>query len=61
MIEGMKVRFIPLATGELEGLFLSYGIDVDEVYDVVGYGDKVLVKVGNRLVDVYPSRLEVME
>jgi len=57
----MKVRFIPMNDGTLEGLYLSYGIELGQVYEVLGFGEKVIIRVGNRMIDVYPSRLEIVD
>ena len=60
-MNNIKVRFIPMDNGEIEGLYKSYGVKIGEVYSVLGFGDKVFVKIGNKIIDVFPSRLEIVE
>lgn len=55
------VEFIPMTDGSIEGLYLSYGVKLGEAYEVLAYGEKVLIQVGQRLIDVFPSRLKVVE
>lgn len=57
----MKVRFIADSNGEIEGLYKGYNVSLDETYEVIGFGAKVFIKVNNRILDVFPSRLEVVD
>jgi hypothetical protein len=57
----MRVRILPTISGDLEGLYKSYDIKLGEVYPVLGFGEKVIIRVGNRMIDVFPSRLEIVD
>lgn len=61
-IVDMRVKFIPMnSDGDLEGLYKSYNVKLGESYPVIGYGEKILIRVGNRIIDVFPSRLEIVD
>ena len=55
------VRFIPDNNNDLEGLYKSYGITLDDEYEGLNFGDKVLIRVKDRMIDVYPSRLRIVK
>lgn len=60
----MKVRFIQGSLGkeEFEDLCQKNNIDTKTgKYEVLGYGSKVFVRVGNKIIDVFPSRLEIVD
>lgn len=55
----MRVRFVPRS--EDNDIVEKYDIDRNGVYEVLGYGSKVFIRVGNKIIDVFPSRLEIVE
>ena len=55
----MKVRFV--SRPDDSDIIEKYNITRDGVYEVLGYGAKVFIKVGNKIIDVFPSRLEIVE
>lgn len=57
----MKVKFIPTNSGDIEGLYKSYGIELETEYEVLAFAEKVIIRVGNRMIDVFPSRLEIVD
>lgn len=57
----MKVKFVPMDNGELEGLYKSYNVELGKTYEILGFGEKVVIRVGNRMIDVFPSRLEIVD
>lgn len=60
-MKNMNVKFIPASDGDIEGLYKSYGVKLEETYPVLGFGEKVIIRVGNRMIDVFPSRLEIVD
>jgi hypothetical protein len=55
----MKVRFLPRPDDN--DIIEKYNITRGGVYEVLGYGAKVFIRVGNKIIDVFPSRLEIVE
>ena len=55
----MKVRFLPRLDDN--DIIEKYNITRDGIYEVLGYGAKVFIRVGNKIIDVFPSRLEIVE
>ena len=58
----MKVRFIANSETKKESQLIK---EADKegigVYEVLGYGGKVFIKVGKKIFDVFPSRLEIVD
>ena len=55
----MKVRFV--SRPDDSDIIEKYNITRDGIYEVLGYGAKVFIRVGNKIIDVFPSRLEIVE
>jgi len=55
----MKVRFV--SRPDDNDIVEKYDITRDGVYEVLGFGAKVFIRVGNKIIDVFPSRLEIVE
>lgn len=55
----MKVRFV--SRPDDRDIVEKYGIVKDGIYEVIGFGSKVFIRVGNKIIDVFPSRLEIVD
>lgn len=56
----MNVYINKTTDGTMNNLYEQIGVDYSKAYPMLGFGgDKILVQVGDRLIDIYPSKVRV--
>lgn len=56
----MNVYILETKDSTMTNLYKQVGVDFNKAYPMLGFGgDKILVQVEDRLLDIYPSKVKV--